>query len=260
MQPLLTADSVYRKDIKILQPITGYRFSIDSVLLAHFLRTNGTQNLLEVGSGSGIITVLLSALQKFESIVAVEIQEELASLCKTNFLRNHVNRGTVYAVNVKELDKFLAPKSFDLIYSNPPYRKMGSGKLNPSEQKAIARHEVMMKLSDLFACAETFLKPRGRLSVILPGFRQQDFHDLVKKFDFHLAVRQFIHSFRNGPPEFFLATVTRTPSNIQELPSLVIYTEPGKYTREMSRLLTDESRVRPSWLPGSSGWDKFRPY
>jgi tRNA1Val (adenine37-N6)-methyltransferase len=241
MQPPLTEDSVYRKGIKILQPVTGYRFAIDSVLLAHFLRTNATQRLLEVGSGSGIITVLLSALQKFESIVAVEIQEELASLCKTNFQHNRVKNATVYAVDVKELGNFLEPKSFDLIFSNPPYRKMGSGKLNPSQQKAIARHEVMMKLSDLFTCAETFLKPRGRLSVILPGFRQPDFHDLLKKFDFHLAVRQFVHSFRDGPPEFFLATATRTTSKIEELPTLVIYTEPGKYTREMSKLLTDES-------------------
>jgi tRNA1(Val) A37 N6-methylase TrmN6 len=238
MQQSLTEDSIYRKNIRIVQPVSGYRFAIDSVLLAHFLRTSGTQRLLEVGSGSGVITVLLSALQKFESVVAVEVQEELATICKTNFERNHLNHATVYAVNVKELGNFLAPASFDLIYSNPPYRKMGSGKLNPSQQKAIARHEVLMKLSDLFACAEMFLKPHGRLSLILPGFRQHDFHDLVKKFEFHLAVRQLVHSFRDGPPEFFLATVTRTASKMEELRSLVIYTEPGKYTAEMKNLLT----------------------
>ena len=186
MQPQITEDSVYRKNIKILQPVAGYRFAVDSVLLAHFLRTNATQKLLEVGSGSGIITVLLAALQKFESVVAVEIQEELANLCRTNFQRNHVKNATVFAVNVRDLKKFLEPESFDLIYSNPPYRKMGSGKLNPSRQKAIARHEVMMKLSDLFACADTFLKPRSCLSLILPGFRKHDFHDLLKKYHFHL--------------------------------------------------------------------------
>jgi tRNA1Val (adenine37-N6)-methyltransferase len=241
MQPSVTEDSVYRKDLKILQPESGYRFAIDSVLLAHFLHTNATQRLLEVGSGSGVITVLLSVLQKFESVVAVEIQEELAALCKTNFERNHVKNAAVFAVNVKELKNSLEPHSFDLIYSNPPYRKMGSGKLNPSQQKAIARHEILMKLSDLFECAETFLKPRGRLSVILPGFRQQDFHDLVRKFNFHLTSRQTIHSFQDGPPEFFLATVSRTRAKTEELPSMVIYTEPGKYTDEMRKLLTEES-------------------
>jgi tRNA1(Val) A37 N6-methylase TrmN6 len=240
MQRRHSEDSIFRKDLRILQPAKGYRFTVDSVLLAHFIRTEAPEEILEVGAGSGIVTILLSALQKFQSVVAVEIQSELADLCRANFESNRISRAKVYEADIKKLTLCLAPHSFDLIYSNPPYRKSGSGKLNPSTQKAIARHELRMKLEDLFVCAQTLLKPEGRLTTILPTFREKDFKHLTDKFEMHLCTRQYIHSFREKPPVFFLATVSRKAFPFQEHQPLVIYKERGKYTDEMNSLLNDE--------------------
>src|SRR5688572_24758874 len=90
-----TEDSICRPDIRIRQPKTGYRFALDSVLLARFIRTNPEDRLLEVGAGTGVVTALVAAWNCFASVTAVEIQFELAEFCRTNFLINNVRNATV---------------------------------------------------------------------------------------------------------------------------------------------------------------------
>jgi len=240
MQRICSEDSIFRKGLRILQPDKGYRFSVDAILLANFIHTIPTDEILEVGSGSGVVTILLAALQTFQSVVTVEIQPELANLCRLNFKRNRIAHATVYAADMKKLNSYVASHSLDLIYSNPPYRKTGTGKLNPSAQKAIARHELMMKLEDLFVCAETFLKPEGRLTVILPYFREKDFNHLTEEFGMHWREHQYVHSFAGKPPVLFLATISRKKSPFKELQPISIYEEAGKYTERMNVMLGEK--------------------
>jgi len=230
-------DSVLRKDIKILQPLDGYRFAVDSVLLAHFIRTRPHEAILEVGAGSGVVTILLSALQKFRSGIAVEIQPELAELCRTNFQRNHVENVTVFESDFVELSSRLQPHSFDLIYSNPPYRKAGSGKLNRSQRKSIARHEIKLNLADLVRCSKILLKEDGRLTLILPLYRQKDLEGFAQKHQMCLIEKQSVHSFENQPAAFLLSTYSPAQQPLEERPRIVIYDRPGVYTEQMKKLL-----------------------
>jgi tRNA1Val (adenine37-N6)-methyltransferase len=237
MQGEFTDDSIWRKDIQIRQPGKGYRFALDAVLLAHFIKTNPADRLLEIGAGSGVVTILVSALQKFHSVIAIELQKELADMCRFNFAINKVPNGVVLEANVKDAKTFLDPNSMDVVYSNPPYRKAGSGKLNPQTQKAIARHEVQMNLKDLFECVMIVLKPSGRLITILPIFREKDFSKLMNQYEMHLNERMYVHSFSDESPKFFLTAVSKLETSLIDHHPLTIYKKPGDYTEEMRRLL-----------------------
>ena len=236
-----TEDSIWSKEIRVLQPGKGYRFALDAVLLAHFVKPKPEDRLLEIGAGSGVVSILISKLNRFRSVTAIEIQKELAELCRKNFELNEIENGEIHETDVRDLSRIFTGVFFDQIYSNPPYRKAGSGRLNPSSQKAIARHEIKMKLQDLFDCANTFLKTAGRLTVILPAFRESDFRQLASGYHFHCHEWKHVHSFADAPPAFFLATVGKSPAAFIERPRLVIYETPGEYTQEMWKLLNKGS-------------------
>jgi tRNA1Val (adenine37-N6)-methyltransferase len=233
-----SVDSIWDSSLQIQQSRKGYRFALDAVLLTHFLRIDANETALEIGCGNGVIPILLSRLKKFKKIVAVEIQSELADLARENVKRNHAERIEIIHGDAKQLHETLGANSFDLLYSNPPYRKVGSGKVNPSPEKAIARHEIHLKLEDLISLADYFLKPEGRLTVILPTFREKDWMKLLAKQKFSLAERQYVHSFRDQEAAFVLATAKRNSRNLRELEPLVIYEDPGEYTEEITKLLT----------------------
>jgi tRNA1Val (adenine37-N6)-methyltransferase len=233
-----TEDSIWSKEIRVLQPMKGYRFALDAVLLAHFVKTKPDDRLLEIGAGSGVVTILISKLNRFHSVEAIEIQTELADLCRKNFELNEIH-GQIHETDLKDLSKIFSVASFDQIYSNPPYRKARSGRVNPSTQKAIARHEIKMKMEDLFDCVNIFLNGTGRLTVILPVFRESDFLELTSHYQFHRQQWKYVHSFADAQPAFFLATVGKSPAQFVEHPRLVIYETQGKYTREMQSLLLE---------------------
>ena len=229
-----TEDSIWAKDVRIIQPKNGYRFAIDAVLLTHFLKTSRKDEVLEIGTGAAVIPVLLSRLKKFKRLVAVEIQKELADIARKNIEINGIQNVDILHADIRDLQNL----SFDLIFSNPPYRKAGSGKLNPNPQKAVARHELKLRLEDIFECAMKFLKPEGRLSVILPTFREADFIQLADHYCFHLEERRYIHSFAGQPPTFFLVTVRLIPFSFRHLDPIVIYDAPAEYSEEMRGFLT----------------------
>lgn len=233
----VTEDSIWNREISLLQPKHGYRFAIDSVLLAHFLNSTPEDDVLEIGAGTGVVGILLSRLKGFRSLTAIEIQEELADLCRKNYDRNRVHPAHVYEADVKALDHLLPDARFDLIFSNPPYRKTGTGRLNPNLQKRIARHEVLLTLPELFDCAMKSLKPSGRLSLVLPVFRENDLQHLVQAGSWHWQDRRYVHSFSGEPPVFMLSTFAREKVACRKTHPLIIYNAPGVYTQEVKRML-----------------------
>ena len=236
-----TDDSMFRGDLRILQPADGYRFTLDAILLATFVKTKASDSVLEIGAGTGVVSILIAATNAYHSLVAVEIQSELAQLCRKNFENNQMKNAVVHELDVKDIDRLFNSESFDLIYCNPPYRKIGTGRLNPSVEKAIARHEIKMKLEDVFQCADRFLKPDGHIAMILPRFRENDFQLLAERHHFHVQERRSVHSFANEPYAFFLASLGKGVGPSLELPSFVIYDHPGEYTEEMESLLRGRS-------------------
>ncbi len=114
----------------------GYRFALDAVLLAHFVKTGPTERILEIGAGSGVVTILVAALNSYHSVDAVEIQSELAEVCRKNFESNNVPNATVHQADIRKASSLFPRESFDLIYCNPPYRKAGAGRLKSVDSKS----------------------------------------------------------------------------------------------------------------------------
>ena len=130
-----TLDSFYRGSILVLQKREGYRFSVDAPLLADFIQTKRSDEILELGAGNGIISLLLS-IKPFKHIAAVEIQEALADIARRNVILNNLERKI--SIIREDLRQYHPGKKFDVIFSNPPYIKKGEGHLSSSLEKSIA--------------------------------------------------------------------------------------------------------------------------
>jgi len=170
-----TLDSFFKGRLKILQKKRGYRFSIDAILLYQFIKIQRDEKAIDLGTGCGILPLLLSQTTKAHSFVAVEIQKGLADLAKKNVLLNNlVSRITVLHKDFRELRKAFPPGSFDVVFSNPPYRKFRTGRVNPAMEKAIARHEIKGALEDLISITSYLLPPKGRSYLIYPASRVVD--------------------------------------------------------------------------------------
>ncbi|MBI5142245.1 MAG: tRNA1(Val) (adenine(37)-N6)-methyltransferase [Nitrospirae bacterium] len=161
----LTLDSI--KSVRLCQRKAGYRFSIDAVWLDDFVRADNVARCIDLGTGSGIIALLLASRCPEMAITAVEIQPGLAELARKNAALNGFDgRISVIDVDIRQLDQFLQASFADLVVSNPPYKKRGSGRPNPDDERLIARHEIHLSFQELCAAASRLLKIGGTFCVV----------------------------------------------------------------------------------------------
>jgi len=163
--------------LKVIQKITGPQFSVDAVLLAKFVSIRKGDIVADLGTGGGIISLILASRTEAERITAVEIQNELADITRRNIVLNNLES----KIEVIEADLILAKEhfpsgQFDVVVSNPPYRLVGSGRLNPNSLKAIARHEIKCTLDDVLKSAFYLLKEHGKLALV---YRPDRLVDLI---------------------------------------------------------------------------------
>lgn len=170
-----TLDDLLDGDLKIIQKRDGYRFSIDAILLANFIATHKVESVIDLGTGCGIIPILLAHRSKINKIVGVEIQKDMAEMASRSVRLNNLSENIIIIhENINNLKELFKAESFDLVLSNPPYRKVNSGRINPDYQKAIARHEIECSLQDTLTVARYLLKPKGKVCVIFPAVRLGD--------------------------------------------------------------------------------------
>ncbi len=156
-----TIDSILKSDIKICQPKNGFRFSVDSIILSRFVNLKKASNILDVGSGSGIISVLIAKLYDFKSIDAVELQPEMFECLKQSIFINKLE-SVINPIN-KDIKLFKPEKSYELIICNPPYRKKSSGRICETDLENTARFDDKMSLEDLLIFSRSYLKNLGYL-------------------------------------------------------------------------------------------------
>ncbi len=168
-----TPDSV--SGIIIHQPENGYRHSIDPLLLAAHVCVQPAAHIIDIGCGCGIISLILACRFPTVQITGIETQTELAAYARQNVLDNRFEHQVCIInkdINLLPDQEFHTPA--DIIVSNPPYRKKGTGRINPNGQKAIARHEITLNLNQMFTAAHRFLTQSGRLYMIYPLHRLPD--------------------------------------------------------------------------------------
>ncbi|HDM09852.1 MAG: methyltransferase domain-containing protein [Deltaproteobacteria bacterium] len=174
-------DSFMDGQVRLIQSKSGYRFSIDAVFLAEFATVKKDDVIVELGTGCGIILLLLLTKEEIKHAIGIEIQEELASQAIRNAMLNQLsNRMSVIMADLRSCP--LMPRCADLVICNPPYRKPKSGRLNPDMQKAIARHEIMACLQDVLRTTRSILRPKGRLAIVYPAERLAHVISQLRKF------------------------------------------------------------------------------
>lgn len=224
-----TLDSFYHGRIQILQSKRGYRFSVDAPLLADFIHPRAQDELLELGTGSGIVSLLLS-LKPFRHITALEVQRSLFALAKKNVRLNGLeNRITVCHQDLRE---YTTDRRFDLIFSNPPYHSRGRGVLSGSKEKSIAKHELKCDISDIMRKTAEMLKPDGRACFVFPYARKEDLGSALRAQGLDMRRVRDVKPRADRPPNLFLSEAARGNQAAQAEPPLVLFREDGEYTRE----------------------------
>lgn len=152
------------RDLKIKQPDSGYRVNQDSFLLAEFVSVKATDRLIDLGTGIGIIPLLLSQKGNFKEIIGLELQPELARFAQQNVESNHLeNQIKIFESDIKKIKPLFPANSFEVVVSNPPYIPVGKGRLSPNLSKRMAKQELNCTIADIIAAARYLLKNKGKL-------------------------------------------------------------------------------------------------
>ncbi|MFQ5449442.1 MAG: tRNA1(Val) (adenine(37)-N6)-methyltransferase [Nitrospinaceae bacterium] len=222
----------------IKQDIHGYRYSIEPFLLADFIQLAPDLRVLDIGTGCGIIPLLLATRERQIRITAVEIQESLYRAAAENISKNNLSGSArVIHGNFVALAPELDPEGFDLILSNPPYRKIKTGRINPNREKAIARHEIALSLESIVKHSVPLLKTAGRIALTYPPNRLNEVLLELRSRDLHPSRLRFVHGNRGAEAKIFLieAVRERRVDCVVESP-LFVYKSDNSYTEEMENI------------------------
>lgn len=182
------------KELKIIQARDSYRFSVDSILLLNFIRVKNYEKIIDLGTGSGIIPLLLFGKRKGLSIYGIEIQKDLADMARRSVELNKLqNDITIIQEDFRNLKNIFKNQQFDVVISNPPYISLGQGKINPSSSRAIARHEIKGDLEDIISVSNYLLKNKGRIYLIYKSSKLVKLIITLKKYSIEPKVVKFIH-------------------------------------------------------------------
>jgi tRNA1Val (adenine37-N6)-methyltransferase len=200
-----TVDEILDGSLKIRQSKRGYRFNLDSLILAHFVSLKSRTVNLDLGCGNGIIALVLARRYGQSRWHGLEVQDGLAWLAQKNVEQNGLDRRVVIDKgDARDIKKIYQPHVFDHIVFNPPYRKINSGRINPLPEKAIARHEISGSLGHFLAAARYALKPKGRVFTIYPATRLTELISLFRKQDIEPKRMKLVFSDAASDAKFVL--------------------------------------------------------
>ena len=228
-------DDLERNGYQIIQNPDKFCFGMDAVLLSGFVKVKPQAQVLDMGTGTGIIPILLEAKTQAAHLTGLEIQEESADMARRSVLLNHLeNKIDIVTGDIKEADSLFKAASFDVITCNPPYMIGQHGITNPDAPKAIARHEILCTLDDVVRNAATLLKPGGNFCMVHRPFRLAEIISVMTKYKLEPKRMRLVYPFIDKEPNMVLIEGCRggKPRRTVEKP-LIVYKEQGKYTDEI---------------------------
>jgi len=234
MDPL-THDHFFNGHIVLNQPTSGYRFSIDAVILSHLACPAAGETVLDLGTGCGVIPIMLAFRHPDLRVIGVEIQSTLSSLARENAAANRMSdRIRIVEKDMAQLSVADIGGPVDLVVSNPPYRQRGSGRINADSQRAVARHELSVDLETVLLTARRMLTPSGRFSIIYPSVRTVDLVAAMRSTGLEPKTLTMIHSKPASSARLVAMTgVNGGRPGLEVGPPLYLYNQDGTYTREV---------------------------
>ena len=228
-------DELHRNGYQIIQNPDKFCFGMDAVLLSGFTKVKPGETAIDLGTGTGIIPILLSAKTKGEHFTGLEIQPESADMARRSVALNHLeDKINIEIGDIKDASAQFGASSFHVVTTNPPYMTGQHGLTNPNEAKAIARHEVLCSLEDVIRESARLLKPQGRFYMVHRPFRLAEIMCLMHQYGIEPKRMQLVYPFVDKEPNMVLIEGLRggKPRITVERP-LIVYKEPGVYTDEI---------------------------
>lgn len=227
-------------NLKIYQNSDWFSFSLDSVLLANFVKVNNKMKIVDFCTGNAPIPLFLSTKTKAD-IIGLEVQKEIYELAKKSININNLNNQiTIYNMDVKDSINKFDTDSFDLITCNPPYFKLNrKSNINDNKIKAIARHEILIDLNDIFICAKKILKNNGKIAMVHRTDRLIDIITLMKKNNIEPKRLQIIYPFSSSSSNLILIEgVKNGKPSLKIEKSIIIHNLDGSYTNEILNIFS----------------------
>lgn len=238
IEPQERVDDLHRNGYRIIQDPKRFCFGIDAVLLSGFADVKKQEVMLDLGTGTGILPILLEAKTEGSHFTGLEIQPESAQMAERSVLLNEL-QGKISIVegDIKEVTSYFPSASFDVVTSNPPYMQDGGGLRNEFSPKAIARHELLCNLEDVIKGAAKMLKPKGRFYMVHRPNRLTDIFVLLRQYHLEPKRLRFVHSYIDKEPSMLLVEASRggKPMVKVEKP-FIVYEKEGIYTKEVKEI------------------------
>src|SRR5262245_6549486 len=240
-----TLDVLYDGKVKLFQNRNGYRFSLDALLLAHFMTWRRGEKIADLGTGNGVIALTLAYLDSSLSITGVEIQPSMVDRASRNVQLNGLQeRVTIAQVDVRRIHETLSPESFGAVVCNPPYRRTTSGRMSPNLERKIARHEIAAALADFLRAAAYLLPIKGRIAMVYPALRVVDLLQSLRNVNLEPKRLRMVHSFADTKASLVLVEAVKGGrSGNEALSPLVVYSEGKQYTTEVEAMLAGKVRL-----------------
>jgi tRNA1Val (adenine37-N6)-methyltransferase len=238
-----TLDAICGGEVQVLQRRTGYRFTLDPILLAHFaVFESGAHRgrLMDLGTGSGIIPLVLAKRLGCKDITALELQPRLYSLAERNVYLNRCEQQvTLVQGDLRQVEQFFVAGTFTHVVSNPPYRACTTGRSSLTVEKALARHEVACELPDVARAARYLLAPRGGLCVVYPAARFAGLAGVLREHGLEPKTARMVHPRADRPAKLVLLhAVKGGRADLMVLPALVLHSEDEHaFTEEVSAMV-----------------------
>ena len=229
-------DDLELKGLKIIQNKDGFCFGMDSVLLSDFAKEiKPNKKILDMGTGTGILGILLCGKTEGTHITGIELQEQVAEMAQRSIkLNNLQDRFNIVCEDIKNLSKLYERGSFDSIVTNPPYKKQGTGKINEKDSKLISRHEITANLEDFILTASYLLKDQGNLYMVHRPERLSDILICLHKYKLEPKNLKLVYPNIQKEPNLILIKATKNAKPFLKIEKpLYVYNNNGEYTKEI---------------------------
>ncbi|TDX51303.1 tRNA1(Val) (adenine(37)-N6)-methyltransferase [Orenia marismortui] len=236
-------DDLLIDNLKLIQNPNYFCFSLDAVLLSDFIRPRNNSRVLDIGTGNGIIPHLIEPKYKVKEVIGIDIQKQVIDMAKRSSVYNNLqNKLTFINLDLKDALKEFGTESFDYIVSNPPYMKRGSGKVNPENSLAIARHEIFCELEDIIKVSSQLLKYKAKVAYVYRTQRLAELLSLLEKYNLSAKRMRLIYPQLDKKSNLVLIEAIKGGGvGLDVLSPLIVYNKAGDYSEEVKKIYYPES-------------------